>query len=269
MSTRRSDQFNDDEVRAVIARATELDGRGLTTSDEIRAIASELGISRAAMEAALQEHARAVRPETIRRDRLSGLALTAVGVPLGVAAGALLVMAGPLIGVGVLGLSVVGLGASAALVLKMGRSATVTSFQVNNLLLWAGIAMGSVVTASLFPTGALAMPGLLVGWCLRSWVTSSILGSAAVIAVRRAINGNTGGGPGSPNADGRRRGPLDGVKRVYHWLLRKFRRGANTIVSFLGRPLERLIPLKWPHPHDRLDCDPFARVQQPMTWRMR
>jgi hypothetical protein len=159
--------------------------------------------------------------------------VVAAGVPLGVAAGALLGVASPLIGLGALGLMAVGLGASGALIVMLGKNATIRSFQLRNLLLWAGVTAGGVVSISLLGTGPLALPGIIVGWCFRSWVASSILGSAAVIAVRRAAGGDANVGAPSPeDAAGNRL--LRAMKRVGHWLSRTFGRGANKLVSLRG-----------------------------------
>jgi hypothetical protein len=158
-----------------------------------------------------------------------------MGVPLGIAAGALLGVASPLIGMGALGLMAVGLGASGALLVSLGRQPTQRSFQVRNLLLWAGITAGGAVTVGLFGAGPLALPGIIVGWCLRSWVASSILGSAAVIAVRRAARDDTDGGARTPDIERPARNRLvHAVKRFAGWLSRKLRNDANRLLVVHG-----------------------------------
>lgn len=232
MSSKPPDRFNEDDVRAVIARAIELDARGgMSTTEDLRAIASEIGISRAAMDAALAEHAQRSRAEVSRSAGPTALTTAAIGVPLGVAAGALLGVASPLIGLGALGLMAVGLGASGALVVSLGRQPTVRSFQFRNFLLWAGVTAGGFVSASLFGAGSLPLPGILVGWCMRSWVASSILGSAAVIAVRRAAGGDTDGGARTLDTEKPARNRLvHALQRVAAWVSRHFRGNANRIV---------------------------------------
>jgi hypothetical protein len=215
------DRFSEDQVKSLIARAIELDARGLTTTaEELRGIASELGISSEAVEAALREHANRLEP---RRSRTSGRADSAVlaaGVPLGFAAGSLV--------------------ASGALVITRGKHVTVRSFLLRNLLLWGGMTIGSIVSVRLLVVAA-PLSGLLLGWCLRSWVASTILGSAAIIAVRKASTG--GPDSGSRTGDGKisfRTRVLHLVKRTADWLARPFRREATDRLDMQRFPISLL-----------------------------
>lgn len=217
------DHLTEDQLRAVIARAIALDARGVTTSaDELRSIASEIGISSEAVNAALLEHARGLEPRSSAASTRAAAAVVAAGIPLGIAAGALLGSASPAAAFGALGVVATGLVASGALVIAQGKSATLRSFQLRNLLLWGGLTIGGAVTVGLFGTGPLAIPGIVVGWGLRSWIASSILGSAAVIAVRRAAApSDTGGGSATPAAAGSVRDRLvHAMKRIPAWLSR-------------------------------------------------
>jgi hypothetical protein len=236
-----TDRFSEDQVKSLIARAIELDARGLTTTaEELRGIASELGISSEAVEAALREHANRLEP---RRSRTSGRADSAVlaaGVPLGFAAGSLLAIGSPFAGLGALGVVAVGLVASGALVITRGKHVTVRSFLLRNLLLWGGMTIGSIVSVRLLVVAA-PLSGLLLGWCLRSWVASTILGSAAIIAVRKASTG--GPDSGSRTGDGKisfRTRVLHLVKRTADWLARPFRREATDRLDMQRFPISLL-----------------------------
>jgi hypothetical protein len=232
MSNMPTDRFSEEQVKSLIARAIELDARGLTTTvEDVLAIASELGISSEAVEAALREHAKSLDP---RRSRTAGRADSAVlasGVPLGFAAGSLLAIASPFTTLGALGLVAVGLVASGALVISRGKHVTVRSFLLRNLVLWGGMTIGSIVSVRLLVAAA-PLSGLLLGWYLRSWVASTILGSAAIIRIRRAAST---GGPdsGSRTGDGEisfRSRVLHLVKRTTDWLARPFRcEGTDTL----------------------------------------
>ncbi len=58
MSNDTTGRFSDEQAKAILARAIEIDSRApMTTSDELRAIATEIGVSQASLEAALREQA--------------------------------------------------------------------------------------------------------------------------------------------------------------------------------------------------------------------
>jgi hypothetical protein len=215
MSNQSEDRFNEAQLKAVIARAIQLDARGLTTSaDEVRSIASEIGISQEAVDAALREHARNLEPKISLATARRTDAVVAAGIPLGVGAGVLLGAASPFTALSAMGLVAAGLVASGALVV------------IRNFMLWSGLTVGGAVTVGLLGTGPLAIPGIIVGWGLRSWIASSILGSAAVIAVRRATK-TTGTGGDSPTPAEQvsvRRRMLRAIRRLVDWMPRTFRR---------------------------------------------
>jgi hypothetical protein len=227
MSNQSEDRFNEAQLKAVIARAIQLDARGLTTSaDEVRSIASEIGISQEAVDAALREHARNLEPKISLATARRTDAVVAAGIPLGVGAGVLLGAASPFTALSAMGLVAAGLVASGALVVIQGKDATQRSFLFRNFMLWSGLTVGGAVTVGLLGTGPLAIPGIIVGWGLRSWIASSILGSAAVIAVRRATK-TTGTGGDSPTPAEQvsvRRRMRRAIRRLVDWMPRPFRR---------------------------------------------
>jgi len=183
MSDTPVDRLTDDQVQFLIARAAELDARGRkTTTDELRAIASEVGISSEAIEAALQEHAGTFG---LRRSRLAGrvaAVIPAAGLPLGIAAGTLLGGIGPLTVLGALIFMAFGLSASGALLVLQVRHATIRQYQWRNLTLWGSVTAGYLTSTSLFEL-APTFPGIILGWFI-GWVASSIIGCAAVVAIR-------------------------------------------------------------------------------------
>jgi hypothetical protein len=187
MSMSTPDHFSDEQTKAILARAIELDSRDpTTTADELRALALDIGISPASLEAAMREQATALETRRMIAGKRAATVVVGLGLPLGVAAGILLITTpyG-----GVLGLSMMGAGliASGALVVLQGPTGNLRSFQLTNLAMWGSVAAGSLATVALFGPGTGWMPAVIaIGWCLRSWVASSILGSAGVIAVRRA-----------------------------------------------------------------------------------
>jgi hypothetical protein len=231
LSKTQADHLSEDQVKSVISRAIELDARGLTTAEELRAIASEIGISAEAVETALREHARALEPQAPRTSGRAASVVVAGGVPLGIVAGTVLSTGGPLAVLSALGVLVIALGVSGALVVLQGKDATVRSFQLRNLLLWTGVTAGGYFAASLF----VGFPGIILGWGLRGWVASSILGSAAVIAVRRATGpGQDSPPPTSDRARSSRARLLHALKRTVDWVSRILRREADRILSNRG-----------------------------------
>ena len=83
--------FNDEQARTVLARAIEIDARApLTTIDDLRAIAAEIGVSQASLDAALREQTTALEQRRVTGGQRAATIIAASGVPLGLAAGSLL-----------------------------------------------------------------------------------------------------------------------------------------------------------------------------------
>jgi len=202
MSDDGEKQFSDDQARAILARAIEIDARGpMTSMDDLRAIASEAGVSPAALEAALHEEASVTaRRATIHRR--SATVIAAAGVPIGFVAGSLLALGNGQSVISLVGPGLVALLASAGLVALQGARGTLRSFHLKNVALWGGVAAGTLVSVAL-TDGELTRFTVLTtaGWCVRQWVTSSIIGSAAVVAVRRAGGANDPDAGAPPSAE--------------------------------------------------------------------
>ena len=188
MSDETEKRFSDDEARAILARAIEIESRAsLTSMDDLRTIAADVGVSPASLEAALREQTTALESRRATADERAATLAAASGVPLGLATGALLASGTGGAAVGLLGLGLGGLAASGAIVAFHGARGTLPSFHRKNLALWGGVAAGSLASAVLMDGEVTRLPMLLAaGWSLRGWVATSILGSAAMIAVRRA-----------------------------------------------------------------------------------
>ena len=231
-----SDHYSDEEAKEILARAIELDARAHTTSaDDLRAIASDVGISPAALEAAIRE--RAARPaQRVATTGPSTTVVAAIGVPLGVGAGALLTLGSAYFGLAGLGLTGFGLVASSALLILHGASATHRSFQLRNFVLWSGIAAGSLVTISLFPVSGNLPVVITLAWCIRSWIASSILGSAAVIAIRKATRTDT------PDDNGDVRGSSD--QPVASWWVRASKRVRDFFTRTVKRERRHMLPVR-------------------------
>jgi hypothetical protein len=222
MSDDTEKRFSDDEARAILARAIEIESRApMTTIDDLRAIAADVGVSPASLEAALREGATALQSRRATADERAAKIAAAAGVPLGLAAGALFTAGTGGAAVGLLALGLGGLAASGALVAFHGATGTLSSFHRKNLALWGGVAAGSLASAVIADGEVTRMPMLIAaGWSLRGWVATSILGSAAMIAVRRARrpedhDSDTGGRNVSEIRDGRWTAL---VKRVRGWI---------------------------------------------------
>ena len=222
MSSNLPERFSDDEVKAILARAIEIDVRDPhITADELREIAMEVGVSPSSIDAALRERVGAVPMEVPTPSRLRIVTISALGVPLGLAAGWVLSTGHSL---GVLGLMGAGLLATGALVLFQSSTASLRTFHLKNLAFWGGVAAGGMLSSALADIGiGIGAPGLMaVVWGVRSWIASSILGSAAVIAVRRALrsrgsDSGAGTSSGSPVMVESRWRRL--VRRVRTWIL--------------------------------------------------
>ena len=228
MSDDTDKRFSDDEARAILARAIEIESRApLTTIDDLRAIAADVGVSAASLEAALREETTALESRRATADERAATIAAASGVPLGLAAGALFTAASSgTAALGLLGLGLGGLAASGALVAFHGASGTLPSFHRKNLALWGGVAAGSLVSAMLMDGEVTRLPMLIAaGWSLRGWVATSILGSAAMIAVRRARR------PSGTDAGGT---DISGVSGDGRWTAL-----AKRVRGWIGQPLRR------------------------------
>ena len=197
MSDDTEKRFRDDEARAILARAIEIESRApLTTMDDLRAIAADVGVSPASLDAALREQKTALDQRRASADERAVTIAAASGAPLGLAAGALFTAGTGAAALGLLGLGLGGLAASGALVAFHGARGTLPSFHRKNLALWSGVAAGSLASAVLMDGEVARMPVLIAaGWSVRGWVATSVLGSAAMIAVRRARR------PSGPDSD--------------------------------------------------------------------
>lgn len=220
-------RFSDEQARSILARAIELDAHAPTTSvDDLRAIASDLGVAHESLDAALREHSVASRARRMKAGKRAATVVSGLGVPMGVVTGALLTSGGASGILTALGMTGIALIASGALVILPGRAATLRSFHLKNLVLWGGVAAGSLVSALFLPGSAPAMM-IAAGWSLRAWLASSILGTSAVIAVRRAHRpDDTGSGPNGVerSAKSAQRLLVRAVKRALGWLNCTFRR---------------------------------------------
>lgn len=217
------ERFDDDEARGILARAIELDARTpVTTRADILEIANELGVSTAAVDAALREHAAATVPTTgAPRAHRTATTIAALGVPIGFAAGAALATLPALTSVLVLrGIMGVGLVASGALLVAQGSNATLRSFNARNLVLWSGVIAGSLAgMAVLGVGGAVPMPWLYtVAGAIQNWLAATVLGSAAVLAIRRSRRGS-----GLDNGDSPATGAASGAGRMLRFARRALR----------------------------------------------
>jgi hypothetical protein len=221
-------RFNDDQARAIITRAIELDSRaGTITADELRDIASEIGVTRESLERALHEHALTRQARQAVVGRRAATAVVSLGMPMGLAVGVLMQpgsVSGALVALGLTGVAFV---ASGALLVLQGKAATLRSFHLKNAVLWAGVAAGSALSTTLIGTGIPSAVLIGLSWSIRGWVATSILGSAAVIAIRRALRPSDSG-LDQDMPEGRVPAPRTVLARVatraLGWLTRPFRR---------------------------------------------
>jgi hypothetical protein len=223
------ERFSDEQAKDILARAIELDSRALATSlDELRAIASDIGVTPASLETAIREHAITLNARRMVGTRRVTSVIAATGIPIGIAGGALLASGAPFGLLAALGLMAVGLVASGGIVVFQGTAGTLRSFHLKNLVLWGGVAVGGALSAAMSGGVGVGVPMLITaGWCLRSWVASSILGSTAVIAIRRARrpDGSEPGDAALGNmVDSEARGWRTVVRRVIGWLTRPLKR---------------------------------------------
>ena len=185
MSAIEPDEFSDEQARVILARAIEIDARGpLTTLDQLRHIAAEIGVSPASLEAALQEQRAGLRAPHHGPALPAARKIAALGVPLGLLAGGLITSGSMLAVMSIMG---VGLVASGLLAIYESARASLRSFHLRNTVLWGGALVGSVASAMLLGEGGDRTALLVAGaWCVRSWIASGVLGSATILAVQRS-----------------------------------------------------------------------------------
>src|SRR5262245_60206533 len=186
MSDQLPGQFSDEHARAILARAIEIDARTpMMTTEDLRAIAAEIGVSRESLDAALREQIESTRARPISTGQRTSTILTGLGLPLGVAAGLLVSSGGWALPA--LSIMVAGLVTSGGLVIFQSSTGSLRSFHLKNFAFWSGLFVGGVGTLEIFGSRVGVAPSLIMaGWCLRGWISSSILGSAGVVAVRRS-----------------------------------------------------------------------------------
>ena len=210
-------------AKSILARATELDAKSpMMSVDELRAIAAELNVSPVSLEMALREHQQPVPNSTRARSRAS-LFVAALGLPIGVAAGSVLSTATPVTAAPLLMLVAgAGLLSSGALIVLQSKNPSLRSYISHNAALWGGVIAGGLSAIAVLGSGSLIeLPWLMtISFGVKKWISSTVLGSAAVIAMRR---GNVGkadnvhvqsltGGPVEPG-----RSPSL-LKRLLGWL---------------------------------------------------
>jgi hypothetical protein len=178
-----SERVSDEQVRRIIARALEIESSStMLTFQDIRSIASDLGIAPAAVDAAITEESNGALPRSIKaREWLSRVA-TALGMPLGFAGGTLLSTYSHLSeAVAWLIITVGGLAAGAAVLFLVPRTASLLSFNVRNLTLWVGIGIGGAAAVVLFGSGLYSFQAVAaIKWSLQGLVASTVLGTAAL-----------------------------------------------------------------------------------------
>jgi hypothetical protein len=175
-------------MRAILARAIEIDGHHVLTIDQLQSIAAEVGVSQHALGVAIREATTSrPHPDVPTHGAIIARRLVGIGVPIGADAGAIMASGPAVAVVGVMG---IGLVVSGALALYESESGTLRSFHIKNLALWGGTLAGSIATATLLSGSGDRASLLLAGaWCVRGAITSGILGSATMLAVHRARRG--------------------------------------------------------------------------------
>jgi hypothetical protein len=213
MSAPDDSGFSEADVRVILGRAIELDARGPTmTREDLYGVAAELGIARAALDTALAERSKASSGVDLRRGKRAATLIAGLGLPLGAFAGAVLAgmgsfAAGPFVALAVGG----GLLGSGGLLILQGREVTLGSFVARNTELWAGFVSGGLAAvAVLGGTAAVELPWLItMTRGAGGWLGSTIVGCAAVLAIRRALRPTS-----SPGTDDELRGVFAPVRRA-------------------------------------------------------
>ena len=198
MSDESTERFSDEQARSILARAIELDAHApLATVDQLRQIAAEIGVSPTALDKALQEERAGLRDPHHASPSPAARRIAALGVPLGLVGGSLIASGSTLAVMSIMG---VGLVLSGLLAIHESTRASLRSFHLKNALLWGGALVGSVASAMLLSPGS-ERTSLLVAaaWCVRTWISTGVLGSATIIAVQRSRR-RSEDDPGSPDA---------------------------------------------------------------------
>jgi hypothetical protein len=191
--------------------------------DELRAIAAELSVSSAALDAALREHERSIALAEPTEGLRKALLVSALGLPLGAVAGYALSTAPFFTAAPVLSaVTASGLLCSAALVILHSRRPSLRSFIGHNGALWGGVIAGGL--ASIAVIGSVSttdLPWLIIlGSGVRSLLGSTVLGSAAIVAIRRAHRGarSRTEPPRIASGEGERKNTRSLRERVPAWL---------------------------------------------------
>jgi hypothetical protein len=153
----------DERARRILAKAMEIHARQHTSLQELEIIAREVGVSREAFHAALEDDRG--RDETAGRLSTSAWVariIVAAGIPLGLAAGSFLTR--PVFSHGAMpmfGIMTAGLAASATLIALERRHPAAHRFVFRNTMFWTGLAAGSLVAISMVGThSAVELPWL-------------------------------------------------------------------------------------------------------------
>jgi hypothetical protein len=226
MSDDNAQRFSDEQAKAILARAIEIDAHApITTAADLRLIAVELGVSSAALEAAMREQTTSLETQRIAAAERAATRIAALGIPFGLATGWIASTAI----MPALGLMTVGLVGSGAIAVYQSASGSLRAFQVKNLLFWAGVSVGSFASVMLLADA----PALITaGWSIRSLIASSILGSATIVAVRRskrASRGDSGDGGTDAAAPRGDKGWIRMVTRVLRAIVRPLRIDALSV----------------------------------------
>jgi hypothetical protein len=220
------DRFSDEQAKAILARAIDLDHRAPTMSaDELRAIAADVGISPESLEAAMRQEQTALAVRRVVASRRAIQLILGASLPLGAVVGAGFGGLTSTLGTGwfvAMGAMGAGLVASAALVVLHDSGSKLRTFLFRNTVLWGGIAAAGIATLALFESGAPMPAAIIISGTIRSLITSTILGSAGVLAIRRARRiEDAQPGDSSGTAEAATAGPLTrAAHRVLGWLKR-------------------------------------------------
>jgi hypothetical protein len=230
MSDNEPDRFTDEHAKSILARAIEIDARrAMMTAEDLRAIVAEIGVSQSSLDVAIREHAALASARRISAGHRAATVLAGIGVPLGVAAGALVSSGGWAIST--LSIMALGLFASGGIVVFQGASGSLRSFHLKNLAFWSGVFAGGMAALAVLGSHVGISPAMIMaGWCLRGWVSSSVLGSAAVVAVRRsrkADGSDAGSGTLDAPVQTKERGWLRLAKRILDRVSRPLRFGID------------------------------------------
>ena len=177
-------RISDSQVRLILERAAEIDARGDSlTVDELRQIAAEAGIDRAATEAAIQEIMASAEAESQPAPTVTenGANLPAkdpksisppwiaAGGALGVALAFVTLELPEVAGISMLGAVAVGLILRAV---RAIRKKSHLGFQLENFAVWFGLALGGVASGVFTPAMLAAV--------FTVWIVASVVGGLIV-----------------------------------------------------------------------------------------